>query len=200
MSLKQKIYFLGTPVAEYNLPLSFINDLNNLIDERLKINTFESMSKSLAGQIEKEYSILNYLTYPMINVFRECIQKYLLRLNIKFKNFEFSQCWFNEQKEHEYNPIHTHRSKLNTGISSVLFLKVPKGIYEAKEKNQNEQPTDGRLQFVTGNECFIDNTSMLIHPEIGNFYLFPYSLKHCVYPFKGDGIRRSLSFNVDVFI
>ena len=31
------------------------------------------------------------------------------------------------------------------------------------------------------------------------FFLFPSSLHHQVYPFRGKGERRSVSFNVDVF-
>ena len=31
-----------------------------------------------------------------------------------------------------------------------------------------------------------------------NFYVFPYDMRHCVYPFNGEGIRRTLSCNMDV--
>ena len=41
------------------------------------------------------------------------------------------------------------------------------------------------------------NPTALITPKVGDLYIFPYNLHHTVYPFKGQGIRRSLSFNVD---
>ena len=40
---------------------------------------------------------------------------------------------------------------------------------------------------------------MSIKPQVGNLFLFPSSLNHQVYPFRGKGERRSVSFNVDVF-
>ena len=39
---------------------------------------------------------------------------------------------------------------------------------------------------------------MSIKPQVGNLFLFPSSLHHQVYPFRGKGERRSVSFNVDV--
>jgi len=34
--------------------------------------------------------------------------------------------------------------------------------------------------------------------EVGVLHIFPASLGHSVYPFKGKGERRSLSFNADI--
>ena len=31
-----------------------------------------------------------------------------------------------------------------------------------------------------------------------DFYVFPYDMRHCVYPFNGDGFRRTLACNMDV--
>ena len=31
-----------------------------------------------------------------------------------------------------------------------------------------------------------------------DFYIFPYDVRHCVYPFNGPGYRRTLSANMDV--
>ena len=41
--------------------------------------------------------------------------------------------------------------------------------------------------------------NIMLQPEVGDFYIFPYDLEHLVYPFRGDGMRRSLSVNYDVF-
>jgi len=35
-----------------------------------------------------------------------------------------------------------------------------------------------------------------VKPEVGDFYLFPSWLAHQVYPFRSDGERRSMAFNV----
>jgi hypothetical protein len=39
---------------------------------------------------------------------------------------------------------------------------------------------------------------MTISPKVGQFFIFPASQQHCVYPFKtsdGKGERRCISFN-----
>ena len=33
---------------------------------------------------------------------------------------------------------------------------------------------------------------------VGDLYVFPYDIKHGVYPFTGDGVRRTLSYNCDM--
>ena len=32
----------------------------------------------------------------------------------------------------------------------------------------------------------------------GDFFLFPYDIMHCVMPYKGKEIRRTLAMNVDI--
>ena len=38
----------------------------------------------------------------------------------------------------------------------------------------------------------------MIQPNVGDFYIFPYDVEHLVYPFSGDGLRRTMSLNYDV--
>ena len=78
-----------------------------------------------------------------------------------------------------------------------MFLKVPDCINNAKAVNSSEEPKDGRLEFISQMGDVFGNPSVLIKPKVGDLYIFPYNLFHTVYPFKGEGIRRSLSFNVD---
>jgi len=49
-----------------------------------------------------------------------------------------------------------------------------------------------------GADSFSTTTALNIIPEAGRLYLFPSSLNHQVYPFKGEGERRGISFNIDV--
>jgi len=38
----------------------------------------------------------------------------------------------------------------------------------------------------------------IINPKVGDFYVFPYDMEHIVYPFRGSGVRRSISMNFDL--
>ena len=45
---------------------------------------------------------------------------------------------------------------------------------------------------------FLCQSNVKITPKVGDFYLFPHYMMHNVYPFKGNGERRSMSFNVSI--
>ena len=115
--------------------------------------------------------------------------------------------WVGSQKENDYIPVHAHDKVASFDnltesckISGILYLKVPEQI----ERNTNDIAIrggkDGQIVFtgMGGADSFSTTTALNIIPEAGRLYLFPSSLNHQVYPFKGEGERRSLSFNVDV--
>jgi hypothetical protein len=105
--------------------------------------------------------------------------------------------WVNEMKAGEYNPVHIHQGKLYTGLSSVMILKLPKetGIeYSAPDK-----PMNGRLQIIGAAAGQFSKTDYSPNMKIGDFYVFPYDMRHCVYPFNGTKeVRRTLVCNVDI--
>ena len=108
--------------------------------------------------------------------------------------------WVVSQKENDYIPVHTHHNQKEfCKISGVLYLKVPEQI----QSNNNiaiKGGKDGQLVFtgMGGADLFSTTIQFSIPPEAGWLYLFPSTLNHQVYPFKGEGERRGISFNVDV--
>jgi hypothetical protein len=77
-----------------------------------------------------------------------------------------------------------------------MILKLPKSF--GVEYSASEAPQNGRLQIlgsVSGQFAHVD-----YQPEIKerDFYIFPYDMRHCVYPFNGPGWRRTLAANMDV--
>lgn len=63
---------------------------------------------------------------------------------------------------------------------------------------------DGVTQLVWGDVGNRDNVifkfpqTEIIIPKEGRFFIFPLWLNHVVYPFRGEGERRSLSYNINV--
>jgi hypothetical protein len=112
--------------------------------------------------------------------------------------------WVVSQKENDYIPVHAHDKGDNqtesSKISGILYLKVPEQI----ERNANDIAIrggrDGQIVFtgMGGVDPFSTTNAFNIIPEAGRLYLFPSSLNHQVYPFKGAGERRGISFNIDV--
>ena len=104
--------------------------------------------------------------------------------------------WFVRQFENEYNPIHVH---LGTYLSCVGYLKLPDGIEDEWEEDyRDHHPANGHIQFVYGHASNHTGSNCLMKPQVGDFYVFPSHLHHCVYPFKTKGERRSFSVNCTI--
>jgi hypothetical protein len=102
--------------------------------------------------------------------------------------------WINYQKQHEFNPLHYHYGI----ISAVIFIDIPEVISKEMDdwEGKSNSPCPGLLEFAYANSMFMCSGSHRVIPKTGDMYLFPAELKHCVYPFKSDVTRISMSFNV----
>ena len=99
--------------------------------------------------------------------------------------------WTVSQWAGDFNPMHIHDSNL----SGVCFLKIPPEFDKEYEK-EDHHPTAGCLEFIGSIPNHFARHSFLVKPEVGDFYLFPSWLVHQVYPFRSEGERRSMAFNV----
>ena len=111
----------------------------------------------------------------------------------KTVDLTITSAWFVRQFENEYNPLHIHTG---ARMSCVGYLKLPKGIEEEWEEDyKDHHPANGHIQFAHGTTSGYNNTNFMVKPQVGDFYIFPSELFHCVYPFKTKGERRSFSVN-----
>ena len=96
--------------------------------------------------------------------------------------------WLNVQRQGDYNPTHTHGGS----FSGVIFLQVPPQI--------TAERFDGQLCFHGPEEWHIQSfrTGMAhyVLPVPGDYYIFPAWQPHSVCPFRGEGERWSIAFNV----
>ena len=78
-----------------------------------------------------------------------------------------------------------------------MILKLPSTF--GKEYSAEQAPQNGRLQIfgaANGQFAKIDYQPPM---DLRDFYVFPYDMRHCVYPFNGTTeTRRTLAANVDV--
>jgi len=201
-----KFIFLGQSVLRYQVPLDIYNTINHIYES--KYSELRSANKQLVGKIEKEHSLFydgtdnsrmtkhNHLPQDVIMWFEKHFKHYLNWNNIKNYKTHLNSIWVNQMFEHEYNPVHVHQGLLFTGLSSVMVLKLPKSY--GVEYSAAEQPQNGRLQILGAASGMFSNIDY--QPEIKerDFYIFPYDMRHCVYPFNGPGYRRTLAANMDV--
>ena len=190
-------FSLGTAVVKFNLPIEFVDAINKAYDENSK--NLKPHNDQLAGKIAEENAVDDILTDEMKDVFRWCFQKYLNIAKVKSQyNTFLAQAWINEMKSGEYNPIHYHTSpNTEVGLSSVLMLKRPD--WYGVEASREERPANGWLEFTGGDQSILSLSQVRVDVQVGEFYVFPYTLLHGVYPFNStDQVRRTLSYNCDL--
>ena len=201
-----KVTPLGQTVIRYQVPLDVYNTLNHIYET--KYPTLLQANKQLVGKIEKEHSLFyggedskkmtkhNLLPQNVLQWFEKVFKHYLDWNKIIEYKTHLNSVWINQMFEHEYNPVHVHQGTLFTGLSSVMILKLPESF--GVEYSAIAQPQNGRLQILgssSGQFAAIDYQPDLKERD---FYIFPYDMRHCVYPFNGPGMRRSLAANMDV--
>ena len=192
--MKKKIIVEGRFISKFTVPQKYIKDLNNHY-EKAKTHLL-SYGHRLAGRLDSELNIMTLIEKTQaFKYFVKCMNDHL-KTSEDFDvckpgphHLDINGCWINDMKEGEYNPPHTHHD--GTGWSTVLFLKVPEFIDDAKDPHKFK---DGQLGFIS--EC--GTYTRFIEPVVGDFYIFGADHQHCVMPFKtkkSGEIRRSMSFN-----
>ena len=100
-------------------------------------------------------------------------------------------------KSGEYNPIHIHQVTIYTGLSSVMILRLPTDM--GPEYAREDVPMNGKLQIIGAANGQFVKSDYSPKTEERDFYIFPYDMRHCVYPHANpNAMRRTLAANMDV--
>ena len=190
----------GPVICKVTMPKEIVNKLNDYVDQIIK-DTKKGIEldhgKNLAGNVQQEFRLeKDFVEKSKWGVFLSSCAKAWIKqvLNEEISKFQLISTWIVRQFQNDYNPIHTHGGHL----SGVGYLKVPKnfGEYHQKDKVVNQ---NGKLTLVHGSRMFMQESTYIITPKVGDFYFFPNYLMHTVYPFSGtDEERRSVSFNARI--
>lgn len=186
--------------------LSFLKKESNYILKNQ--DQFQKYNETLAGNIEKEYSLKKYrkilspIVCELANKFVESSND-IDKFNVKTQedinvNWHLSDMWINFQKKYEFNPIHNHYGLL----SFVLWVQIP---YDLKEElnllnSQNSNsPKNSLFEFVFTNlRGEIETSEVNVDKSYeGKIMIFPSNIHHLVYPFyTSDEYRISISGNL----
>ena len=125
--------------------------------------------------------------------------------------------WSVHSFENDYNPIHAHNVKTGYGLATVTYTKIPESMQEYRPEDEErynqyglftDDPgksliTDGYIALQAGPQKnlqqlrnFETTQQMIVRPEVGLMVMFPIWMNHCVYPFRGEGERRSVASNL----
>jgi len=195
---------------------AIVNPVNQYLDEMLADENAKSHAHKLVGQITRgkqlEISLKEDRITPLINIIQSLGLNYY---DYFYKRTEDTSqpkkvahvytMWSVHSYAGDYNPLHDHGAQTLQGLSGSLYTKIPPAIQESSNDldlrnasgNQN-----GYLQFVYGDSPVIGPSmfkipqNMAVRPVVGDLYLWPSWLEHMVYPFDGEGERRSIAFNI----
>jgi len=205
-TLNFSFIFLGQSVLRYKVPLDIYHAINQIYES--KYSQLKPANKQLVGKIEKEHSLFysgedtskmikhNHLPADVLNWFQKMFEHYLEWNKIKKYKTHLNSVWVNTMFRHEYNPVHVHQGSMFTGLSSVMILKLPQSF--GVEYSAADAPQNGKLQILGTASGQFSNVDYQPNVKERDFYIFPYDMRHCVYPFNGPGWRRTLAANMDV--
>ena len=203
----------STFVMKTQLPPEILQKMLKITDELIASPEIVSWGENLAGQIEQEFLIPPEILEreDVMGYFKDVVLRFLIEqfiqsfpqdqediLKEKFW-IDLGNMWGVSQKDNEYNPVHVHT---NCAVSTVMYLKIPEYLPDRKRAYQSllKGDFDGGIQFFNNasQDRIWGATSMKVQPQVGDFFIFPASQQHLVYPFRtpdGKGERRSVSFN-----
>ena len=208
-------------MMETRMPDKMVKDLNTYLDNLLEDEKRESMAGTLVGQIHRgeqlnmnpEHELLqDYCQFvtglgaSYINTVMENTGHTLE----KPRQVTVDDVWSVHSFEGDYNPIHDHGTKTLMGISTTGWTKVPQQILDQPtagspqySKYNDSGACDGYLAFSYGRNQIMDverlrpPQSAEVQPEVGKLMLFPSWMQHMVYPFFGEGERRTVASNLN---
>ena len=206
------------------LPQRMVDSLNSYLDKLQEDKNRKSHARSLVGQIKRGQQLRMAETDPDVREFVELccslsvayIDLFAKETRTEFSRLvaEVNEIWSVHSYEGDYNPIHAHGVKSITGVSCTTWTKIPEQIRmqnveggSATDLVNASGNCDGFLTFYHGAiggskqdiELLRPPNQHIIKPSVGVVYFFPSWMQHSVYPFFGEGERRTVAANMNIW-
>tara|TARA_R110002096_G_scaffold365634_1_gene558966 strand:- start:296 stop:991 length:696 start_codon:yes stop_codon:yes gene_type:complete len=210
-------------LMEAEVPDKHVETLNNYLDNLLEDKNRKSAATTLVGQIQHgEQLMLDHMD-SKLEEFRYYLQHMAVTYVTNFfamtgqqldgnRDIAIDELWSVHSYAGDYNPLHDHGTQTMMGISCTTWTKVPDKIVaqpSTGDLNYNlynsSGDCDGYIAFNYGQSATTDKERLkptqcvVMKPEVGKMYLFPSWLQHMVYPFQGEGERRTVAANLNAF-
>ena len=208
-------------LMELDIPEGFVTQLNEYLDGLLEQEGRRTAADTLVGQIREGEQLrmdcddelvagfsgfVRTMGVEYINAFMKSSGQ-MLDGN---RNVEIDDLWSVHSYAGDYNPIHDHGTKTIMGISCTTWTKVPPQIEQGPRPGSEDYglyhasgESDGCLCFNYGQSSQWDKErlkptqNIVIRPQVGRLYMFPSWMQHMVYPFRGEGERRTVAANLN---
>ena len=178
----------GPMIAKMRMPEALINRINRYADGEMTPGTGRELL--LPGEL-----ITDGGEGSLAQFTARMIRRYLAGLeNSTEVSVDFEVFWVISQYAGTPSPVHFH----SADISGVLYLKVPEIDAAEEIKTYISGRHAGYINFLIGGKQRFSKSLISFKPKVGDFYIFPGWLLHGAEPFRGEGERRSMSFNAVV--
>ena len=210
-------------MLECQLPDEIVSNLNEYLDEYKETAEKKSLAGTLVGQIHQGEQLLMDHTHPLLMDYYRFITSMGANyvnafMNITGAQFEsrtidIDELWSVHSFEGDYNPIHDHGTKTLMGISTTCWTMVPEQIGKFGETQKDNESNyslyndsgacDGFLAFTYGRNEIMNTErlrppqSITLQPKVGRQLMLPSWMQHMVYPFFGEGERRTVAANLN---
>ena len=206
-------------MLQHRLPHQVVTTLNDYLDTLRQNKQRKSAGSSLVGQIHQgEQLVMDYedvKLIPFTRIVESLAAAYLrhfveqTKSPLRAKRISMDKLWSVHSFEGDYNPIHDHTTAAPMGISFTTWTMVPEQIMQSSDERvdlyDSSGAIDGYINFIYGLNQVSDperlrpSQSRYIMPEPGKLLLFPSWMQHTVYPFFGQGERRTVAGNLNCF-
>ena len=84
---------------------------------------------------------------------------------------------------------------VNCECSGVIYIDIPKKLHKEISEYKGTVEGPGTIVFLYGEDARHCQTMKTFVPVTGDFYMFPYMLRHAVNPHKSNCERVSIGVN-----
>ena len=206
----------GPPILKFQMPQSIVDSFNNCVDEIDRNNMAKDLdhSDNLAGKVSEELTIPHEVMMENAEFFFKSANEFVEHMHTFYMSeqsdhhingvydeekeafvHQIASSWFVRSYAGDYNPVHMHPG---IQMASFGYLKLPDWDSElGTDEEDHFGLTHGCTQFSfgSGGSGGFTRSTYTVKPKVGDFYLFPAWLYHCVYPFRSEGERRSFAIN-----
>ena len=206
-------------MLQHNLPEQVVTTLNDYLDTLKQNKLRESAADYLVGQIHQGEQLKmdheDVSLTPFVRIVESLAAAYLrhfveqTKSPLRPKKISMDKLWSVHSYQGDYNPIHDHLTAAQMGISFTTWTMVPEQIMKRDDQQVNLYESsgaiDGFINFTYGLNQTADperlrpSQSRYIMPVPGKLLLFPSWMQHTVYPFIGEGERRTVAGNLNCF-
>lgn len=189
--IQAKYYYWGPVLFRTTIKSSHLKQLKNLCGK-----SSQDYRHTLAADIQEEYEINRFkakeILEPYLFYFKHCYENWYNKVLPELKP---KSAWVNYMKPGEHNPVHVHTE---CDFSSVVFIDIPKKLLEEIKQFKGTGDGPGALMFMYGEPHPYHVNMQSFTPVEGDMFMFPYSLRHTVSPFKSKCERVSVAINYEI--